>query len=152
MSAKLNQLQQMLEPVAESMDLQLWGIEFVSQGKDSILRIYIDGKEGVSVDDCALMSHQASGILDVEDTIPGVYTLEVSSPGLDRLLFKLEHYQAYIGAIVKIKLRMPFDGRRNFKGKLKGIEEDDVVVEVDNEEYLLPLDYIDKAQIEPQYS
>ncbi|MEM5530698.1 ribosome maturation factor RimP [Gammaproteobacteria bacterium AS21] len=152
MSAKLNQLQQMLEPVAESMGFQLWGIEFVSQGKDSILRIYIDGEEGVSVDDCALMSHQASGILDVEDTIPGVYTLEVSSPGLDRLLFKLEHYQAYIGAIVKIKLRMPFDGRRNFKGKLKGIEEDDVVVEVDNEEYLLPLDYIDKAQIEPQYS
>ena len=152
MSAKLNQLQQMLEPVAESMGFELWGIEFVSQGKDSILRIYIDGKEGVSVDDCALMSHQASGILDVEDTIPGVYTLEVSSPGLDRLLFKLEHYQAYIGAIVKIKLRMPFDGRRNFKGKLKGIEEDDVVVEVDNEEYLLPLDYIDKAQIEPQYS
>jgi ribosome maturation factor RimP len=152
MSAKLNQLQQMLEPVAESMGFQLWGIEFVSQGKDSILRIYIDGEEGVSVDDCALMSHQASGILDVEDTIPGVYTLEVSSPGLDRLLFKLEHYQAYIGAIVKIKLRMPFDGRRNFKGKLKGIEEDDVVVEVENEEYLLPLDYIDKAQIEPQYS
>jgi len=152
MSAKLNQLQQMLEPVAESMGFELWGIEFVSQGKDSILRIYIDGKEGVSVDDCALMSHQASGILDVEDTIPGVYTLEVSSPGLDRLLFKLEHYQAYIGAIVKIKLRMPFDGRRNFKGQLKGVEEDDIVVEVDNEEYLLPLDYIDKAQIEPQYS
>ena len=151
MSAKLNQLQEMLEPIAESMGFELWGIEYISQGKDSILRLYIDGENGVGVDDCALMSHQASGILDVEDTIAGMYSLEVSSPGLDRFLFKLEHYQAYVGAIVKVKLRMPFDGRRNFKGKLKGVEEDDIVIEVDNEEYLLPLDYIDKAQVEPQY-
>jgi len=151
-SAKLNQLQEMLEPVAQSMGFELWGIEYLSQGKDSILRIYIDGENGVSVDDCALMSHQASGILDVEETISGTYSLEVSSPGLDRLLFKLEHYQAYVGQVLRIKLRMPFDGRRNFKGQLKGVEEEDIVIEVDNEEYLLPIDYIDKAQIEPQYS
>ncbi len=152
MSAKLKQLQEMLEPVAESMGFELWGIEYISQGKDSILRIYIDGENGVSVDDCALMSHHASGILDVEDTVSGKYSLEVSSPGLDRLLFKLEHYQAYIGQVIKIKLRMPFDGRRNFKGLLKSIEDDDIVIQVDNEEFLLPLDYIDKAQVEPQYS
>ncbi len=152
MSAKLKQLQEMLEPVAESMGFELWGIEYISQGKDSILRIYIDGENGVSVDDCALMSHHASGILDVEDTVSGKYSLEVSSPGLDRLLFKLEHYQAYIGQVIKIKLRMPFDGRRNFKGQLKSIEDDDIVIQVDNEEFLLPLDYIDKAQVEPQYS
>ncbi|EPJ46784.1 MAG: yhbC-like protein [Osedax symbiont Rs1] len=152
MSAKLKQLQEMLEPVAESMGFELWGIEYISQGKDSILRIFIDGENGVSVDDCALMSHHASGILDVEDTISGKYSLEVSSPGLDRLLFKLEHYQAYIGQVIKIKLRMPFDGRRNFKGQLKSIEDDDIVIQVDNEEFLLPLDYIDKAQVEPQYS
>jgi len=151
-SAKLKQLQEMLEPVAESMGFELWGIEYISQGKDSILRIFIDGENGVSVDDCALMSHHASGILDVEDTISGKYSLEVSSPGLDRLLFKLEHYQAYIGQVIKIKLRMPFDGRRNFKGQLKSIEDDDIVIQVDNEEFLLPLDYIDKAQVEPQYS
>ena len=151
MSAKLNQLQEMLEPVAKSMGFELWGIEYISQGKDSILRIYIDGENGVSVDDCATMSHQASGILDVEDTIAGMYTLEVSSPGLDRMLFKLEQYIAYVGHTVKIKLRLPFDGRRNFKGLLKGVEGDEVVLEVDNEEYLLPMDYIDKAQIEPQY-
>jgi ribosome maturation factor RimP len=150
-SAKLNQLQEMLEPVAKSMGFELWGIEYISQGKDSILRIYIDGENGVSVDDCATMSHQASGILDVEDTIAGMYTLEVSSPGLDRMLFKLEQYIAYVGHTVKIKLRLPFDGRRNFKGLLKGVEGDEVVLEVDNEEYLLPMDYIDKAQIEPQY-
>ncbi|MCJ8298572.1 MAG: ribosome maturation factor RimP [Pseudomonadales bacterium] len=152
MSAKLKRLQEMLEPIAQSMDFDLWGIEYLSQGKDSILRIYIDGENGVSVDDCAQMSHQASGILDVEDTISGHYALEVSSPGMDRLLFKLEHYVAFTGSVVKIKLRMPFDGRRNFKGLLKGVEGDEVIVEVDNEEYLLPLDYIDKAQIEPQFS
>jgi ribosome maturation factor RimP len=151
-SAKLNKLQEMLEPIAQSMGFELWGLEYISQGKDSILRIYIDGPEGVSVDDCAQLSHQASGILDVEDLITGMYTLEVSSPGLDRLLFKLDHYVAYVGHTVKIKLRMPFDGRRNFKGLLKGVETDEVILEVDNEEYLLPIDYIDKAQVEPQYS
>jgi len=150
-SAKLKRLQEMLEPIAESMGFELWGIEYLSQGKDSVLRIYIDAENGISVDDCAQMSHQASGILDVEDTISGMYSLEVSSPGLDRLLFKLEHYQAYVGHVLKIKLRMPFDGRRNFKGQLKGVEGDEVVIEVDNEEYLLPIDYIDKAQVEPQY-
>ena len=152
MSAKLNKLQEMLEPVAQSMGFELWGIEYISQGKDSVLRIYIDREDGVSVDDCALLSHQASGILDVEETISGMYNLEVSSPGLDRLLFKLEHYQQYAGHQVKVKLRMPFDGRRNFKGLLKGVEGDEIVLEVDNEEYLLPLDYIDKAQVEPQFS
>lgn len=152
MSAKLKQLQEMLEPIAEAEGLELWGIEFVSQGKDSILRIYIDGPEGVTVDDCARISHQASGILDVEDPISGHYTLEVSSPGSDRLLFKLAHYTAFVGNVVKIKLRLPFEGRRNFKGVLSGVEDEDIVVVVDNEEYLLPLDYIEKAQIEPQYS
>ncbi|MEH6444355.1 MAG: ribosome maturation factor RimP [Oceanospirillaceae bacterium] len=152
MSAKLNKLQEMLDPIAQSMGFELWGLEYLSQGKDSILRIYIDAPEGVSVDDCAQLSHQASGILDVEDIITGMYTLEVSSPGLDRLLFKLDHYVAYVGHTVKIKLRMPFDGRRNFKGLLKGVETDEVILEVDNEEYLLPIDYIDKAQVEPQYS
>ena len=152
MSAKLKRLQEMLEPIAESMGFELWGIEYLSQGKDSVLRIFIDAEKGISVDDCAQMSHQASGILDVEDTISGMYNLEVSSPGLDRLLFKLEHYQAYVGHVLKIKLRMPFDGRRNFKGQLKGVEGDEVVIQVDNEEYLLPIDYIDKAQVEPQYS
>jgi ribosome maturation factor RimP len=151
-SAKLNKLQELLEPVAESMGFELWGIEYLSQGKDSVLRIYIDNENGVSVDDCALLSHQASGILDVEETISGMYNLEVSSPGLDRILFKLEHFQQYAGHQVKVKLRMPFDGRRNFKGLLKGVETDEIVLEVDNEEYLLPLDYIDKAQVEPQFS
>ncbi|NRA18996.1 MAG: ribosome maturation factor RimP [Oceanospirillaceae bacterium] len=151
MSAKLKRLQEMLDPIAESMGFELWGIEYLSLGKDSVLRIYIDAEKGISVDDCAQMSHQASGILDVEDTITGMYSLEVSSPGLDRLLFKLEHYQAYIGHVLKIKLRMPFDGRRNFKGQLKGVEGDEIIIEVDNEEYVLPIDYIDKAQVEPQF-
>ncbi len=152
MSAKLNKLQELLEPVAESMGFDLWGIEYISQGKDSVLRIYIDHENGVSVDDCALLSHQASGILDVEETISGMYNLEVSSPGLDRILFKLEHFQQYAGHQVKVKLRMPFDGRRNFKGLLKGVEIDEIILEVDNEEYILPIDYIDKAQVEPQFS
>lgn len=152
MSAKLKQLEAALEPVVVGLGHELWGIEYVSHGKDSVLRIFIDNEAGISVDDCAQVSHQVSGILDVEDPITGQYTLEVSSPGMDRLLFKLEHYQQMAGHAVKIKLRIPFEGRRNFSGILNGVEDEDVLVVVDNEEYLLPLDYIEKAQIVPTYS
>ena len=92
-----------------------------------MLRVYIDSENGVGVDDCAKVSRQVSGVLDVEDPISGEYTLEVSSPGMDRPLFKLSQYQDYIGHVVQLRLRMPFDGRRKFKGVLNGIEDEDIV-------------------------
>ncbi|HAB64212.1 MAG TPA: ribosome maturation factor RimP, partial [Pseudomonas sp.] len=92
-----------------------------------------------------------SGVLDVEDPISSDYTLEVSSPGMDRPLFTLEQYEAHVGEQVKIKLRSPFEGRRNFQGLLRGIEAQDVVVLVDDHEYLLPIDMIDKANIIPRF-
>lgn len=125
------------------------GIEYVSQGKHSVLRIYIDKEGGILVDDCEAVSRQASAILDVEDPISSEYTLEVSSPGMDRPLFTLEQFASHAGEQVKIKLRSPFEGRRNFQGLLRGVEEQDVVVQVDNQEFLLPIDSIDKANIIP---
>ena len=151
MSAKLKLLQEMLKPMVESLDCQLWGIDHISQGKHSTLRVYIERDEGVSVDDCAAVSHQISGILDVEDPISGVYTLEVSSPGMDRPLFTLDHFSAFAGSKVQIRLRVPFDGRRNFKGILNGIEGEDILLVVDDEEFLLPIDLIDRAQVIPQF-
>ncbi|WP_028470584.1 ribosome maturation factor RimP [Neptunomonas japonica] len=151
MSAKLKLLQEMLKPIVESLDCQLWGIDHISQGKHSTLRVYIEREEGVSVDDCAAVSHQISGILDVEDPISGVYTLEVSSPGMDRPLFTLEQFNAFAGSKVQIRLRVPFDGRRNFKGILNGIEGEDILLVVDDEEFLLPIDLIDRAQVIPQF-
>lgn len=151
MSAKMNVLHELIEPSVVALGYQLWGIEMLSQGRHSMLRIYIDAEAGIDVEDCAKVSRQVSGILDVEDPISGEYTLEVSSPGMDRPLFTLEQYQAHIGHVVQLKLRMPFDGRRKFKGVLNGIEDEDIVLVVDQDEYLLPIDHIEKANIVPQF-
>ncbi|MCJ8170720.1 ribosome maturation factor RimP [Pseudomonas sp. A3.4] len=141
----------MLAPVVEGLGYECWGIEFLSQGKHSLLRVYIDHANGVGIEDCEAVSRQVSGVLDVEDPITNDYTLEVSSPGMDRPLFTLKQFADWAGSSVKIKLRVPFEGRRNFQGLLKGIEEQDVVVQVDDHEFLLPIDSIDKAQVIPRF-
>ncbi|KPC34675.1 Ribosome maturation factor RimP [Pseudomonas syringae pv. cilantro] len=151
MSSKLEQLQDLLAPVVVALGYQCWGIDFSSQGKHSVLRIYIDKEGGVLVDDCAIVSRQISGVLDVEDPISTEYTLEVSSPGMERPLFTIEQFALYAGEQVRIKLRSPFEGRRNFQGLLRGVEEQDVVVQVEDHEFLLPIDLIDKANIIPTF-
>ena len=151
MSSKLEQLQALLAPVVEALGYQCWGIEFISQGRHSLLRVYIDNPDGILIDDCEKVSRQISGVLDVEDPISGEYTLEVSSPGMDRPLFTLAQFAAHAGEQVKIRLRSPYEGRRNFQGVLRGVEEQDVVVQVDEHEYLLPIDSIDKANIIPRF-
>lgn len=151
MSSKLEELQALLAPVVEALGYQCWGIEFLSQGRHSLLRVYIDHANGILVEDCEKVSRQLSGVLDVEDPVASEYTLEVSSPGMDRPLFTIEQFAAHTGEQVKIKLRTPFDGRRNFQGLLRGVEEQDVVVLVDDHEYLLPIDSIDKANIVPSF-
>ena len=151
MSGKSEQLQQLFEPVVTALGCELWGIEMLSQGRHSMLRIYIDKADGIGVEDCERVSRQVSSLLDVEDPISGEYTLEVSSPGADRPLYTLAQYQAFVGEDVSVKLRFPYEGRRNFKGHLKGIEESDVVVEVDGHEYLFPFDSVEKANIIPRY-
>ena len=151
MSSKLEQLQALRAPVVEALGYECWGVEFISQGLHSVLRVYIDRPEGILIDDCEAVSRQVSGILDVEDPISGEYTLEVSSPGMDRPLFTLEQFAKHAGEQVKIRLRSPYEGRRNYQGILRGVEEQDVVVLVDDHEYLLPIDSIDKANIIPRF-
>ena len=151
MSSKLEQLQALLAPVVEALGYECWGVEFISQGRHSVLRVYIDRPEGILIDDCEAVSRQVSGLLDVEDPISGEYTLEVSSPGMDRPLFTLEQFAKHAGEQVKIRLRSPYEGRRNYQGILRGVEEQDVVVLVDDHEYLLPIDSIDKANIIPRF-
>jgi ribosome maturation factor RimP len=150
-SAKIKQLEELIKPAIDSLGLELWGVEFQSAGKRSTLRIFIDGPEGVTVDDCARVSHQVSGILDVEDPITEQYLLEVSSPGMDRPLYNLAQYQAYVGHVLEVKLRVPFEGRRRFKGILNGVEGDEILLVVEDNEYLLPIDYIDRARLVPQF-
>ncbi|MFK8042248.1 ribosome maturation factor RimP [Congregibacter brevis] len=147
MSARENKLQALLAPTVEALGFELWGTEFLIQGKHSVLRLYIESENGVQVTDCAAVSEQVGAVLDVEEPIGGEYTLEVSSPGVDRRLFRLEQYLAYVGQEVELRLRSPFEGRRKFKGILRGIEDDDIVLLVDDHEYLLPYGDVDRAQL-----
>ena len=151
MSAQSDKLEALLRPGVEALGFELWGVEYQSHARQSLLRIYIDAEQGVSVDDCAKVSHQVSGVLDVEDPITGEYTLEVSSPGMDRPLYHLEQYSRYIGSDITIRLRIAFEGRRKFQGRLVAVEGDEVVVLLDGHEYVLPFEQIDKAQVVPSF-
>ena len=142
-----DQLNELIKPVVEALGCELWGIEQFSRGSNSMLRIYIDAANGINVDDCARVSRQVSSLLDVEDPISGHYTLEVSSPGTERKLFRLEHFSRYVGFPVKIRLKRPYEGRRRFSGLLRGVEGDEVVLEQDEEAFQFPYEEIEKASI-----
>jgi ribosome maturation factor RimP len=145
-------INELLEPAVRSLGYELVGVEYRSgvQG-GGLLRIYIDSEQGITVDDCQTVSYQVSGLLDVEDPIPGHYTLEVSSPGSDRLLFKRQDYERFVGSLVKVRLVFPLDGRRKFKGRLQGLEGENVVIEQDGDPISLPLDQIEQARLVPEY-
>lgn len=149
--SKEQQLKEILAPVVTTMGYEFWGLEFFTHARQTLLRVFIDSPNGINVDDCALVSRQLSAVLDVEDPIAVEYTLEVSSPGMDRPLFTLEHFARYVGEQVKVRLRTPFEGRRNFAGRLHGVEGDEVVVADGEHEFLLPIEMIDKAHIVPRF-
>ncbi len=140
----------LLEPVVAQLGYELWGFEFNAGKQQAVLRVYIDSPEGITLDDCSKVSHQLSGVLDVEDPIKVAYALEISSPGLDRPLMKAEHFTRVTGQQVKIKTRFPVEGRRNFKGILRGLEEGQVVIEQDEARYTVPLDVIERARLVPE--
>lgn len=141
----------MLRPAVEEVGKELLGVEFVSAGKHSILRLFIDHENGINVDDCAEVSHQVSAILDVEDPISTEYSLEVSSPGLDRPLFEKPHFEAVVGETIEVKLGLPLNGRRKFKGLLEAVENDLLVVVVDGEHFELAISNVDKANLVPNF-
>lgn len=138
---------QLIEPTVTALGLELWGVEHGKQGKFSVLRIYIDSDEGITIDDCERVSRQVSALLDVEDPINGEYTLEVSSPGIDRPLFTVPQFQRYIGELVNIRTRGPVQGRRKFKGTITEVVDDKVVITVDGNSYTLPHADIEKASV-----
>ncbi len=142
----------MLEPGIRSLGYELVGVEFQTGGKGGgLLRVYIDSENGISAEDCQKVSYQVSGLLDVEDPIPGHYTLEVSSPGLDRLLFRAEDFDRFAGQLVKLRLTYPVEGQRKFKGRLVGMRGENVVIEGDEMEISLPFDQIEQARLVPEY-
>ena len=138
-----------INPIVIDMGYELLGIEYVASGKHSVLRIYIDCEEGIGVDDCETVSRQVSAIMDVEEPITGQYNLEVSSPGIERPLFVISHYQRFLGHDVCLRTYRPIDGRRNFTGSIGSVGESSNTIELVTElgSVTLEIDLIEKANL-----
>lgn len=145
-----NELAALLEPTVTQLGYELTDLEVRLGGKSGLVRVFIDKPEGIGLDDCEKVSLAISALLDVEDPLPGHYDLEVSSPGLDRKLTKIEHFQRFTGDTVKIEMRLPIDGRRRFKGTLVSVNDENIVVEVDGEQHSLALAAIHAARLVPE--
>ena len=144
-----NELAELLEPVLGRLGYELADLEVRSGGKGGLVRVFIDKPDGIDLDDCEKVSLAVSALLDVENPVPGKYTLEVSSPGLDRKLTKVAHFQRFVGEVVKVQMRLPIEGRRRFRGKLMSLDDENIVVEVDGEPHSLALATIDTARLVP---
>ena len=153
MADAVEQVRQLLDPILESMGLSLWDLEFHKQGPQWLLRIFIDREPGgVMLSDCETVSRDLSAALDVEDIILHAYTLEVSSPGLDRTLSKPGHFVRFTGSMVRIKTYQPIDGQKVFRGRLLGLVEGMVRVELEAEKIIeIPIAGITKASLEVEF-
>ena len=148
MAARIDELQRLLAPVIEAMGFELWGLEMIARPRHSLVRLFIDGPNGITVDDCAAVSRQVSATLDVADPIKGAYTLEVSSPGLDRPLFEPAQFERYAGHRVKIRLAHLVDGHRNVLGVIRATGAGELEVDVAPDERLkLPWGAIRRANL-----
>jgi ribosome maturation factor RimP len=145
------ELERLIEPAVEQLGYELSDLELKLGGRDGIVRVFIDKPDGVDLSDCEIVSRQLSAVLDVEDPLPGHYRLEVSSPGLDRKLTKPEHFQRFLGETIRVKLRFPVDGRRNFRGVLRAADEEQIEVEVDGESHSLQIATIEYARLIPSF-
>ena len=144
-------LTEILDAPVVALGYELWGIEFIRAGKHSTLRVYIDHANGISVDDCAEVSHQVSALLDVEDPITTEYYLEVSSPGMDRPLLKPAHFARYIGDVAAVTLRMAVNNRRKYKGIIKQVEGEMITLTVDGRDEILAFANIQQANLIPNF-
>jgi len=140
-----------IQPTINALGMVLWGVEHVQKGKYSVLRIFIDSEGGIeggiTVTDCAKVSRQISGLLDVESPISGEYTLEVSSPGLDRPLFKVDQFEKFVGDEVKVQMRVPIEGKRRFKGVIESVSGETICLKKEEETFKLQHSEIDKASV-----
>ena len=146
-----NELIELLEPVVTALGYEMLGIEYFKQKDGSMLRLYIDHADGITIEDCTRVNHQVIGVLDVHDPIKEKYNLEISSPGLDRPLFTLEQFHRFLGQEVKIKLREKINEQRKITGVIKKIEKTAVLISEAGVEYLIPADVIDSAHLVSEF-
>jgi len=145
-------IEALIEPALTAMGYELVGVEYAPLGHGGTLRVYIDKPGGVTLDDCERVSHQVSGVLDVEDPIHSRYDLEVSSPGVERPLFRAGHYARFAGSRVRIRTFAPIEGQRNFSGVLRGVIGDEVLLEEEGRTVRIALSNIAKAHLAPELS
>lgn len=143
----LETLEALIAPVVESFGCELWGVDYRPMNKSALLRVFIDRSDGVTLKDCSDISYQLSGMLDVEDPIKVPYTLEVSSPGIDRPLLRLEHFIDHLGHDAKVRLKWPIDGSRNFRGVLSGVDGEEITMNVDGQEISFPFDSVSRGRL-----
>jgi len=139
----------LLEPVVSGLGYELVEVEFASAGRHSVVRVYIDRTDGggVGLDDCERASRAIGAVLDAEDPMGYEYQLEVSSPGFDRPLRTVAHFERFAGSEARIELAAPLEGRRRFRGRLGPVADGIVTIEVDRKEWKLPLSGISKARL-----
>jgi ribosome maturation factor RimP len=142
-----DRLNDLIKTTTEGLGYQLWGYEYRPHAESALLRIFIEKQSGIGVEDCANVSRQIGAVLDVEDIIPVAYILEVSSPGIDRVLFSPEQYEHYLGQQAKIRTRIPVNKRRNFRGHLDKVTETHISILVDKERHDIPFDVIDRTRL-----
>lgn len=150
----LERVWEIAAPLAAGQGLEVLDIEFRREGGRGgrVLRLYLDKEGGPSVDDLARVSRQLSDLLDVEEGMEGPYTLEVSSPGINRVLKKPEHFQRFVGKRVRVRTREALQGRKSFLGLLKEVRDSGIVVAQEGTEFYLPLEAIEKANYEHDWS
>ena len=144
-----DELAKLLAPTVERLGYELSDLEARVGGPNGFIRLFIDNANGIGIEDCEKVSRAVSALLDVEDPVPGHYNLEVSSPGADRKLTRLAHFERFLGAVVKVQTRLPIAGRRRFRGKLLTADAENITVEVDGESHSLPMTNIDVARLAP---
>jgi ribosome maturation factor RimP len=150
MRADAERVRALLEPSVIGLGYELVGVELQGRGARTLLRLYIDGPEGITLDDCERVSRQVGAVLDVEDPFRGPFTLEVSSPGADRPLFTPRDFERFAGARVRVKLEVPVGGRRKVTGVLQGCTDGAVVVVEEGTELRLPLAAVREARLVPE--
>jgi ribosome maturation factor RimP len=148
---KQDKLSELLAPIVEDLGYRFWGLEYQVRKADALLRIYIDSPNGISVDDCATVSHEVAGILDVEEPISMAYILEVSSPGMDRILFNAQQFSEFVDEEVKVKLNQMVDGRRKIKGVITSVDGEQITIKSDEEKITIAFDQIMRARINPGF-
>jgi len=148
---KQDKLSELLAPVVEDLGYVFWGLEYQVRKADALLRVYIDSDNGISVDDCATVSHEISGLLDVEEPITMAYILEVSSPGMDRILFSAQQFADFVGSDVKIKLNHKVEGRRKIKGKIDSVAGEEITIDTEEGQITIEFDKIMRARINPSF-